>query len=39
MDMKLIGGGVISLVMLMYMIKFIAPDIAPGVFPSTPGGY
>ena len=39
MDMKLMGGGMIGLVMLVYMIKYIAPDIAPGVFPSTPGGY
>ena len=39
MDMKLMGGGMIGLVMLVYMIKYITPDIAPGVFPSTPGGY
>ena len=39
MDIKLMGGGMIGLVMLVYMIKYIAPDIAPGVFPSTPGGY
>lgn len=39
MDIKLFGGGILGLALTMYLIKFVAPDIAPGVFPSTPGGY
>jgi len=39
MDMKLMSGGILGLALTIYLIKFVAPDIAPGIFPSTPGGY